>query len=67
MLTTMAERIRIIIDADDEVRLAVRLAATKQDKSVSEVICNLIREHLREEVVDARKYLPKKSGKKDRD
>ncbi len=65
MLVDMAERIRIIIDTDDEVRLAVKLAATKQDVSVSELICNLVRAHLGPEIQDAKKYIPKKKGEHD--
>jgi hypothetical protein len=60
MLADMAERIRIIIDADEEVRLAVKLAATKQDVSISELVCNLVRAHLGAEIQDAKKYLPRR-------
>jgi hypothetical protein len=60
MLATMAERIRIIIDADEEVRLAVKLAATKRDISISELVCGLVRDHLADEIKDARKYVPRK-------
>jgi hypothetical protein len=66
MLVTMAERIRIIIDADDEVRLAVKLAATKRDVSISEFVCGLIRQNCPDEITDARKYLPKKPKKTDK-
>ncbi len=63
MLADMAERIRIIIDADEEVKLAVKLAATKQDVSVSEIVCALIRKHLPLEIQDAKKYLPQRGRK----
>ena len=60
MTVSMAERIRIIIDTDEEVRLAIRLAATKADKSVSELVGDILRRELADEIKDARKYLPKK-------
>ncbi len=60
MVAAMAERIRIIIDTDEEVRLAVRLAATKADVSTSELVSTILRKALASEIEDARKYLPKK-------
>ena len=60
MLVCMAERIRIIFDADEEIRLAIKLAATKLDISVSELLCNLVRDNYGAEVQDAKKYLPKR-------
>lgn len=62
MNTDMAERIRIIIDTDEEVRLAVRLAATKADLTTSQLVNKILRESLAAEIQDAKKYLPKKKG-----
>lgn len=64
----MAERIRVIIDTDEEIRLAIRLAATKADVTTSELVNSILRKALASEIEDARKYLPshkpaKKGGK----
>lgn len=56
MLADMAERIRLIIDTEEDLRLAVRLAGIKTDRSPSQVVNDLIREHLAAELADARKY-----------
>lgn len=58
----MAERIRMIIDTEEDIRLAVRLAATKLDISVSELVNKILRKALGGEIEDARKYLPKKKS-----
>lgn len=63
MNDTMADRIRLIIDTDEQTRLAVRLAATAADCSTSELVNRVLREVLKTEMQDARKYLPK--NKKD--
>ena len=63
MNAVMAERIRLIIDTDEETRLAVRLAATKADVSVSELVTALLRKALPSELEDARKYTPRKQRK----
>lgn len=60
MNVVMAERIRLIIDTDEDVRLAVKLAATKAGLTTSELVTKLLREKLAEEIRDAKKYLPKK-------
>ena len=65
MISTMAERIRIIIDADEEIRLAIKLAATRLDKSVSEVVCTLIKKAFPEEMRDAKRYAPKRGRSND--
>ncbi len=59
-MVAMADRIRIIIDTDEDVRLAVRLAATKADKTPSALVTEILRKALPVEIEDARKYLPKK-------
>jgi len=63
MNTIMAERIRLIIDTDEEIRLAVRLAATKADVSPSELVNGILKKALAGEIQDARKYLPRKARK----
>jgi hypothetical protein len=60
MSVNMTERIRILFDTDEEIRLAVRLAATKADMSVSDLLNQMIRRELADEIKDAKKYLPKK-------
>jgi hypothetical protein len=60
MNALMTERIRIIIDTEEDVRLAVRLAATKAGVGVSELINDILRRELADEIKDARKYVPKK-------
>lgn len=63
MNSVMAERIRIIIDTDEEVRLAVNLAATKADISISELINGILRQHLTKEIEIAKNYVPDKKHK----
>lgn len=60
MNSIMAERIRIIIDTEEVIRLAVRLAATKADLTASQLINGILRKALAGEIADAKKYLPKK-------
>lgn len=64
MNAVMTERIRLIIDTDEDVRLAVKLAASKADLSVSDLINKVLRERFAEEIRDARKYIPKKKPDK---
>jgi hypothetical protein len=54
----MAERVRLIIDTTEEIRLAVRLASVQAGVSMSEVVEDLIRTGLPAAVKDARKYAP---------
>jgi hypothetical protein len=56
----MAERIRLIIDTEEEIRLAVRLAATKADVSPSELVNGILRKVLAAEIQDAKRYLPRR-------
>lgn len=56
MTGLMAERIRLIIDTDEDLRLAVKLAAMKSRKSASELINDILRKALASELRDARKY-----------
>lgn len=65
MTATMTKRPRLNIDAPDDVRLAMKLAAAKADKSVSELVLELIQQHYAAEIRDARKYLPKKPASDD--
>lgn len=60
MNAAMAERTRMIIDTDEEIRLAVKLAATKADLGVSEFVNSLLRKALGPEIEDAKRYLPRK-------
>lgn len=60
MNTSMAERIRLIIDTDEETRLAVRLAATAAGVSTSELVTTILKRALVEELKDARKYTAKR-------
>lgn len=60
MSVLMAERIRMIIDTDEEIRLAVKLAANKAGLSVSEFVNRVLREKLVNELRDAKKYLPQR-------
>jgi hypothetical protein len=62
MSVDMAERIRMIIDTDEETRLAVRLAATKQGVSTSALVNSILRKALPSEIKDAKRYLPEKKG-----
>ena len=50
MSAAVAERIRLIIDTEERLRRAVRIAAARQGKSPSEVVNDLITEHLSEDV-----------------
>lgn len=59
MPAVMTKRPRIQIDAPDDVRLALKLEAAKADKSVSELLLEVIHKHFAAAIRDARKYMPK--------
>jgi hypothetical protein len=59
MSVGMTERIRVIIDTEEEVRLALRLAATKAGMGVSDFVNMILRRELAAEIKDARKYIPR--------
>lgn len=62
MFTTMAAtRPRMIIDTSEDIRLAVKLAAGKEDVSISELINRILRKELANEIKIAREYSPKKA------
>ncbi len=63
MNVVMATRIRMIIDTEEEIRLAVKLAALKSGKGVSELVNDILRRALAAEIKDARKYTPEKEDK----
>ena len=58
-----SDRVRLIIDTDEEVRLAVRLAATRQGVSISDAVNEILRKALGKEIEDAKKYTPKPQRK----
>lgn len=58
----MTERIRVIIDTEEEVRLAIRLAASKRNMTASELVNSILRKALAEEIKDAKKYVPPKES-----
>jgi hypothetical protein len=58
MSVCMAERIRMIIDTDKAIRLAVRLEATKTNKSPSQIINDILRRELADMNEQAGRYLP---------
>lgn len=60
MLASMANRTRLILDLPEDVRLAVRLAATRAEQGISEFVVNILRRELAAEIKDAAKYVPKK-------
>lgn len=57
MLAVMP-RIRLIIDTEEDVRVAVKLAALKANKSPSELVNDILRKALPQEIRDAKKYMP---------
>lgn len=67
MLSAMAQRIRMIVDTEEEIRLAVHLAATRAGKSNSELVNDILRKALAAEIVDSRKYTPRKKPKDQED
>ena len=54
MLSGMAERIRLVILTDDELRAALRLAAAKRGSEMSEVADHILREALAAELSEVR-------------
>lgn len=60
MNVRMAERTRLIIDTDEEIRLAVKLAANRAGVGLSELVNSILRKTLAAEIEDAKKYIPKK-------
>ena len=56
MNEVMAERIRLLIDTDAEVRLAVKLASVRENISPSQLVNRILRKALTAELADARKY-----------
>ncbi len=61
MIACMAnKRNRLIIDVPEEVRLAIRMASTRADKTVSKFLEDHFRKHFATEIQDASKYVPKK-------
>ena len=60
MQAMMTKRPRLNIDAPDDVRLAMKLVSARTDKSISELVLELIQREYAAEIRDARKYLPKK-------
>ncbi len=57
MTATMASRIRLIIDTEEELRRAVQIRAAATGRSPSEVMNELIREHFRTEISQARRAM----------
>lgn len=64
MSVLMAERIRMIIDTEEHIRLAVKLAATKAGKSASDLVNEILAKALKDEIRDAQKYIPAKKDEK---
>jgi hypothetical protein len=62
MTATMASRIRLIIDTEEELRRAVQIRAAVTGVSPSEVMNDLIREHFRAEISQARRAIKEESG-----
>jgi hypothetical protein len=60
MIADMAKRTRLILDIPEEVRLAVKLAATRMDVGISAFVTEVLRKALPTEIKDAAKYMPKK-------
>lgn len=65
MQSVMADRIRLIIETEEDVRLAVKLRCVRDDVSISELVNRILREALAEEIQDAKKYASKKAKRKD--
>lgn len=57
MQATMAARIRLIIDTEEELRRAVQIRAAATGRSPSEILNDLIRENFRAEITQARKAM----------
>src|SRR5262249_53938206 len=61
----VSEHVRLSVLTDDEIRLAVRLAATKADVTPSQLVNDILRQALADEIRDAKKYLPRKKKEGD--
>lgn len=55
--TFMAERIRLIVDTEERLRRAVRMAAARRGLSPSDIVNELIVSHLKDDVADAEKAI----------
>lgn len=64
MTAVMAERIRLIIDTDERLRRAVRIAAARQGKKPSDVVNDLIRDHLADDLAAADDAIADEEGAK---
>ena len=51
---------KLIIDTEEDVRLAVKLAANKADVGLSELVNEILRKALAAEIEDAKKYVPRR-------
>jgi hypothetical protein len=67
MLADMAERTRLIIDTEEDLRLAVHLAAGAAGMSKSQFVNALLRKALANELKDVQKYMSKRRDSKDRE
>jgi hypothetical protein len=59
----MAKRMRLIIDTDQEVQLAVTMAANKAEIGKSEFVNAILRKVLAKEIELSKKYLMSRGGK----
>lgn len=62
MQAVMAERIRLIVDTEEQLRRAVRIAAARRGISPSDIINELVRKHLAADVAEAQKALAAEAG-----
>jgi hypothetical protein len=62
MSVVMAERIRLVILTDDELRSALRLEAAKRGVDMSEVADAILREGLAESLAEIRQRQKRKKG-----
>lgn len=67
MSALMAERIRLIVDTEERLRRAVRIAAARRGISPSDVLNSLIEDHLPNEVAEAEKAIKEEQDPKSRD
>jgi hypothetical protein len=63
MLADMAERTRLIIDTEEDLRLAVHLAAGAAGMTKSQFVNAVLRKALANELKDVQKYLSKRKEK----
>lgn len=57
--------IKMAIDTEEKIRLAVKLASTKAGLSPSELINNMLRKQLAKEITDAERYTPRRRDDED--